>query len=642
MVLTRNQKRTLPSNHQISKKIKNNIIHFDSDGEVIEIKKENIINQDVLDINSDDSTESSESESESSESESDTESYTESSISGSDTESSIAESEDYTISDESDDGEEYAELDNDTTDINDATGESCVETDADNESNVEYKDFQKNVYSIFNGTFFDTSSLSYTMANLKKDITLDKVTQLNIVLNKLKDQFKTNKTDIVDILEMNLSITQKSKVLEKLYHIANSDILSSEYNSHLADLTKLINNDDSEELKELEDRILNNLNNNNDSYKNQILKSNMSFNNKVNAYKYTNIMESYGNNSSSEEQIKYKTWLNTLLSIPFGKYHESNITCESPVDEIKNYLTNIRTTLDKNLSYLEKPKDQIINVISQMVRNPKSNINAIGLYGARGIGKSHFIESIAEALNRPLKRISLGGNSDASLLNGHNFTYIGSKPGKIVDALIDSKIMNPIIFLDEVDKISNTEHGKEITGTLIHLTDSTTNSTYNCDDYFSGIDIDLSRVLFIFTYNDPTSIDPILADRIYKINISNYSCPEKLEITNNHLINTVIKSFNFKTDDITFEPDAVEYIIETSKNSKGMRSIKSKIQIIISRINTLLLTDNKIINLKYKSLYSCYNKLPILIQRSHIDILLEDSLAKENTPSTIEYSHMYL
>jgi ATP-dependent Lon protease len=178
---------------------------------------------------------------------------------------------------------------------------------------------------------------------------------------------------------------------------------------------------------------------------------------------------------------------------------------------------------------------------------------------------------------------------------------------------------------------------------LLHLTDSTTNNQYNCDNYFAGIEFDLSRILFIFTYNDPNNVDPIFADRIYKINITNYSYSEKFSIIQNHLINNILKSFNFKNDDISFTEESIKYLIEKSKNSDGMRTIKNNIQIIISRINTLLLIDESqanVIQLNYKKLYKNYRKLPVLILKYHIDLLLEDSIYEEYTE--LKYPHMYL
>jgi ATP-dependent Lon protease len=505
-----------------------------------------------------------------------------------------------------------------------------------NKNNI-VKTFEDNIYSIANGKFFHIYKNNYTVKKLKEDYSIDKLNEYNIKFEKLRNDYILKNIGIVEILDNpNLSIENKKKILEKIYLIANSEILSNDYNEYVKELKELVNNTDSNELIELENKITNTIDKDecgivSQSYKQRILKSEMNFNNKVIAYKYMKIMENYGSNSSSEEHIKYKSWLNTLLTIPFNKYYNIDVDYNS-LDNIKSYISKIRKSLDNNLSFLENPKDQIINIISQIIRNPQSNINAIGLYGNKGLGKTHFVECVANALNRPLVRISLGGNSDAHSIKGHNFTYIGSRQGKIIDAIIESKVMNPIIFFDEIDKISKTDHGRDITGSLIHLIDLTTNNKYNGDEYFSGIEIDLSRALFIFTYNNPNLIDPILADRIYKIEIKNYNIKEKIEIAKTHLIDSVLNSFNFTKEDILFETEAINYIVETSKNNHGMRTIKGKIQTIISRINTLLLTDKneKVINLQYKKLYNYYSSLPVNIKKEHIDIILENSINEED------------
>jgi ATP-dependent Lon protease len=192
--------------------------------------------------------------------------------------------------------------------------------------------------------------------------------------------------------------------------------------------------------------------------------------------------------------------------------------------------------------------------------------------------------------------------------------------------------MNPIVLIDELDKVSETQHGKEIIGTLIHLTDSTTNNKYNYDKYFSGIEFDLSKVLFIFTYNDPSKVDRILADRLFKIKIDNYNVKEKIEITKLHIIPTMLNKFKFNTNDIIFSENAIQYLVSSSNTSEGMREIKYKIEIILSRINTLLITkeEDNIIHLKYKKLYSDYKILPVTISKTHIDILLDESISLEN------------
>ena len=140
--------------------------------------------------------------------------------------------------------------------------------------------------------------------------------------------------------------------------------------------------------------------------------------------------------------------------------------------------------------------------------------------------------------------------------------------------------MAPVILFDELDKISTTEHGKEIIATLIHLTDSTTNNKFNADKYFSGLEFDISKALFIFTYNDINKIDRILADRLIKINIDMYTYKEKLEITNKHIINYILDKFNFNDGQVTFSQESIEYLVKKENPEKGMRDIKTKIKII--------------------------------------------------------------
>jgi glycosyltransferase involved in cell wall biosynthesis len=138
----------------------------------------------------------------------------------------------------------------------------------------------------------------------------------------------------------------------------------------------------------------------------------------------------------------------------------------------------------------------------------------ICLQGQAGVGKTSFIRNgISKILNRPFKHINMGGICDGDYLIGHESTYVGSKPGMIVNSLIESKVMNPIIFMDEVDEISNSEKGIDVQSVLIHLTDPVQNSDFQ-DKYFGGLKIDLSKVLFVFSCNDESKISPILKDRL--------------------------------------------------------------------------------------------------------------------------------
>jgi ATP-dependent Lon protease len=512
---------------------------------------------------------------------------------------------------------------------------------SDNEN--EYEQFNDLVDSIYAGEFFERVPLEDRKKKLKESMSTDEIKNLTEQLQEIKSQYNNNSPSIIDILRMNVSIEQKQKLLEKVHCLVNSEVLTPEYNSNLKFLTSNISSENDPELVKLEEQILKSSLNNGfaDSYRTKILKSKMSFENKVIAYKKLEIMETYEETDTSE-YAKYKAWMDTLLSVPFGVYNDSGITSESSIEDIQKYIKHVRDTLDRKLSFLEKPKDQIINIVTQMIRNPDVNINAIGLHGPAGVGKTSVVASIAESLGRPYATISLGGESDASSLTGHGFTYVGSGSGRLIDILRHTKTMNPIVLIDELDKVSETQHGKEIIGTLIHLTDSTTNSKYNYDKYFSGIEFDLSKVLFVFTYNDPSKVDRILADRLFKIKVDNYNFKEKMEITTKHIIPYMIDKFKFNTGDITFSEEAIKYLVNSSNKADGMRDVKTKIKIILSRINTLLLTneEDNIVNLKYKKLYTYYKTLPVVIPEKHIDTFLDESITTEKGDEPPP--HMYI
>lgn len=487
-----------------------------------------------------------------------------------------------------------------------------------------YKTFKKMIDSIHQGSFFDRIPLEdKSIGELKSKMSVQEVQEKTKELQTLKKLYHNNSPSVVNILESTKDKDKQKELLERLHMYSNSEMLSPEYALNLKFLEQ---NTKPSNLKiiELEKRVkAQSCLLENQSYKEQILRSKMSFDNKVVAYNKAEIMESYSGSDASEYS-KYKSWLDTLLSVPFGIYNKSIMNESTSVS-----LKNVKDTLDKKLSFMYKPKDQIINVVSRMLRNPESSLNSIGLYGSKGTGKSSIVASIAEALNRPFKMISLGGESDSSALCGHGFTYVGSMPGRLIEILRESKMMNPVVLIDEIDKISQTTQGKEIIGTLIHLTDTTTNNKYNQDKYFSGIEFDLSQILFVFTYNDPDAIDKILADRMYKIKVDNYTQKEKFEIAKTHIIKTVLEGLLFTESDILFSDECIQYIIQKSQGDEGMRNVKTKFEVICSRVNTLLLTnpEDEVVSLAYKELYPYYKSLPVNVQINHVDTFLKDSPA---------------
>ena len=243
--------------------------------------------------------------------------------------------------------------------------------------------------------------------------------------------------------------------------------------------------------------------------------------------------------------------------------------------------------------------------------------NCIGLVGPPGTGKTTICkEGISKCLIdengkcRPFAFLALGGSSNGSYLVGHNYTYSGASYGKIIEILIKSKCMNPIIYIDEIDKVSKTENGKELIGILTHLTDSTQNSNFQ-DKYFTGIPIDLSKALFIFSYNDRNKIDKIFLDRIHEINIKSLSKREKLVISQKYMIPNIYKKIGFVNNEVIFNKNEILYIIDKYTYEAGVRKLSEIYFDIIREINLLKIMKSNI-------------KIPFIITKSFIDKILHD------------------
>ena len=187
----------------------------------------------------------------------------------------------------------------------------------------------------------------------------------------------------------------------------------------------------------------------------------------------------------------------------------------------------------------------------------------------------------------------MGGDCQGSTLVGHSYTYVGSNWGNVVQILIDTKCMNPIIFIDEVDKVSNTEHGRELIGILTHLLDPTQNDSFQ-DKYFAGINIDVSRALFVLSYNSPEAIDRILLDRIHRVKFNALSLDEKIVISNKYLLPEVYKKMGLKNV-MKIEDDIIKFIIEEFTFESGVRKLKEIFFDIVGGINLdILNSDSKI------------------------------------------------
>lgn len=287
----------------------------------------------------------------------------------------------------------------------------------------------------------------------------------------------------------------------------------------------------------------------------------------------------------SGEYFKLRNWLQAVDRLPLGKYHELPIKPTDPVEKVAGFLQGVRKSLDNTVYGHQDAKDQIMRIFAQWVSNPNSRGHCIGIQGAMGVGKTQLIkEGLCKALNLPFGFIALGGATDGSFLEGHGFTYEGSTYGKISEVLMKTKVMNPIFFFDELDKVSQTRRGEEIAGILTHMTDSTQNERFN-DRYFGEIDMDLSKALMVFTYNDESLINPILKDRMITIHVKGYTTKEKLCIAKDYLIPSILQQYNLSPTDIVYSDEVLEDIIARIPHEEGVRNLKRAIESIASWLN---------------------------------------------------------
>ena len=256
----------------------------------------------------------------------------------------------------------------------------------------------------------------------------------------------------------------------------------------------------------------------------------------------------------------------------------------------KKYLENIRDTLDESIYGHKESKLHIERVLGQWM-NGKMKGTIFGFCGPPGTGKTTLAKyGLSKCLvdddgnSRPFCFLPLGGTSNGSMLQGHSYTYLGSTWGRIVDLLIESKCMNPIIFIDEVDKISKTEAGREIIGILTHLTDLSQNQEF-MDKYFAGIPIDVSKIIFVFSYNNRNLVDRILLDRITEIEIKPLSKNEKIKIAKNYLMPEILDTVGYNKEDIIISKSDLVFIIESYTYEAGVRKLKEKLFEIIRDIN---------------------------------------------------------
>jgi hypothetical protein len=414
---------------------------------------------------------------------------------------------------------------------------------------------------------------------------------LNRIFERIKRYLLLKYINIQDILELpNITIEERGKLLELYIQMAQS-----KENKDISDFIK------TRDRLELEYAILKNrLHTTELDQRRQLIKSvNMDINKMEDDIFKLNLDPQYKKiiynwyiklNSMAfrdSDSCKITEWLETAISLPYGTSIQMNFT-----DSRLNTLKLIKDKLDEKIYGLNVVKEEILLIVNSKLSNPYSSDNSFCLCAAPGTGKTKIIKLLADVLYPAREypafyQISVGGLNDVSILEGHSYTYIGSKPGKIVDALKRMKANNGILYFDEIDKIGTSRNGQEVSNSLLHITDFTQNMKYY-DKYLGEIPLDLSKIWFIFSCNNMENIDPILLNRIKRqIILPEYSKKDKVEIVKK-LLSDMCLNIKLNRNDIIISDEIIFYILERTKEEKGLRIVISVIESILKRIKLLL------------------------------------------------------
>lgn len=327
--------------------------------------------------------------------------------------------------------------------------------------------------------------------------------------------------------------------------------------------------------------------------------------------------------ASSADYMRTQKWVDDVLRIPFGKYRELPLryddTLTDPISvkaqeaNVSAYLKKCRDGMDDSIYGQPEIKEVCVDFIAKKIRNPRAQGKCLAFEGPAGVGKTTFGRQIAKDLGKEFIFISLGGANHGSLLDGDQEKWVGSRRGAILDGLIRTQTMDPVIMFDEVDKVSGSEFGTEITNVLTCVTDPVQNKEFY-DKQFIDIPLDLSNVTWVFSFNFRDKVPPILRDRMDIRTFREYSYIDRVRIAQKHIVPTVINDigmrpgkvvqcesrnaegkvintwYEFVSSEVIISEEIVKYLIcHRSDDEKGMRTIRRLIESICEKANRLIM-----------------------------------------------------
>jgi len=283
--------------------------------------------------------------------------------------------------------------------------------------------------------------------------------------------------------------------------------------------------------------------------------------------------------ASSGDTIKYATWIDSLLSVPLCRLIVPQLV---PADILHATLKNAMTYLDSVVYGHLAAKQAMIERLYMWLKHPYVPQRPLALKGCPGNGKTSLVrEGLAVIMNRPFNFVALGGSFDSSFLVGHSYTYEGSTQGRIADTLVSSSCMNPILFFDELDKCSASVKGEEIINVLVHITDTTQSSHFR-DRYLNGLDLDLSRSLIVFAFNDASKVSPVLLDRFQVIHTDVFTAAAQGLILKTYLLPRILSEHNLPTEFLTLSEDAIKEA-STHLMNGGVRDVRSVLEQVVCK-----------------------------------------------------------
>lgn len=280
----------------------------------------------------------------------------------------------------------------------------------------------------------------------------------------------------------------------------------------------------------------------------------------------------------SQEAAVIRTYLDTCLELPWNVYSEDDID-----------LKRVAESLDKNHYGLKKVKERFLEYLAVKKNAPDMKGQIICLLGPPGVGKTSIAKSVAESIGKKYARVALGGVRDEAEIRGHRRTYVGSMPGRIINAMKQAGTMNPLIVLDEIDKLASDYKG-DPTSALLEVLDSEQNNTFT--DHYIDLPFDLSDVMFVTTANDYSTIPAPLRDRMEVIELPSYTLVEKINIAKKHLIPKQLKNCGLNAKDFKFTPKAVEMIINNYTKEAGVRNLERTIASVMRKSVYKKLTED--------------------------------------------------